>query len=329
MLTFSQTRYITAAATAAAAAICLATTAPVEAKTVKGCVIKVSAKCSAKDLSGANLSRLNLTKANLSNADLSGANLTGATLTGANLTGANLTRATLLGARSGSITGAPTTLPTNWLLIKGYLVGFGANLTSANFGGATLSGANLAGSTLTGAKLASADLSGVRSGRINGTPASLPPKWILTKRWFGSSMNAGGFLLGPGANLAGADITVQKGWWTSESQECTTTVLKLDGVNLQGADLSGTNLHDCYGFAAVRLRGANLKGAKLVDTDLAGIDLSGANLLGADDTGAKYFQLDYSTCSSDHSIGYPFGCPMILAETILTGTTLPDGSIHP
>ena len=47
-----------------------------------------------------------------------------------------------------------------------------------------------------GTALAGSALSGVSSGSINGVPASLPAPWQLVS----------GFLIGPGANLNGADL---------------------------------------------------------------------------------------------------------------------------
>ena len=117
----------------------------------------------------AKLSDADLTNADLTNADLSGANLTGAhligtTLTGADLTNATLTNATLSGAtltdttltnvKSGGITGdGSTTLPTNWQLIEGYLIGPGADLTGMFLTYNNLDGAHLSGANLTGANL--------------------------------------------------------------------------------------------------------------------------------------------------------------------------------
>ena len=110
------------------------------------------------DLTGADLVGANLADANLSSADLTGANLTGAKLAGARLRGA-----VLVGARSGALVGAPSTLPANWRVVHGYLVGPGANLAGTN-----LSDINLSGSDLAGANLKSATLTGTNlSARIS------------------------------------------------------------------------------------------------------------------------------------------------------------------
>ena len=93
------------------------------------------------DLTGAHLGGANLTNANLSNATLTGVNLTGATLTGAMLGAAEMTGATLTGVISGGILGRPLSLPANWNLVNGYLVGPGADLTNATLGVSDLANA--------------------------------------------------------------------------------------------------------------------------------------------------------------------------------------------
>lgn len=141
-----------------------------------------------------------LTNANLTNADLASADLTNANLAGADLSGTDLT-----GVSSGGITGAPSSLPSGWVLTDGYLVGPSANLTDANLTNADLGGANL-----NGVNLASVNLTGVTSGGITGTPSGLPSGWVVTD----------GYLVGPSANLTDAELT---------------------NANLAGADLSGAN----------------------------------------------------------------------------------------
>ena len=122
---------------------------------------------------------------------------------------------TLTNVKSGGITGdGSTTLPTNWQLIEGYLIGPGADLTDANLSGVDLSGANLSGADLSGADLTNATLSSVKSGGITGTPSHLPTNWQLID----------GYLIGPGADLTDADLS---------------------GVDLSGVDLSGATSDQC------------------------------------------------------------------------------------
>jgi uncharacterized protein YjbI with pentapeptide repeats len=95
-----------------------------------------------------NLSDSNLTDANLIDSNLSGTNLQGSDLRGVRLTRANmkatiLTDAVLNGVRTGGVTGTPV-LPEDWILLQGYLVGPGADLTDADLEGIDLSDADLA-----------------------------------------------------------------------------------------------------------------------------------------------------------------------------------------
>jgi len=208
------------------------------------------------DLRNADFSNFNLQNSNLSGSDMSGADLHSADaggtavpadassasaaaskrygaklfrvrLTGADLTGAKLKYAGLAGVVTGSIRGRPTSVPTGWKLTAGYLVGPTANLT----------GANLAGAALAGIKLATATITGLKACGIASKPASLPKGWV----------SAGSCLIGPRANLKGADLR------------------KLD---FGKASLAGTDL-----------TGANIAGAKLANATLGGVVSTG--LIGA------------------------------------------------
>ena len=232
------------------------------------------------DLAYANFIDTDLTGAQLNNADLANANFAGTTLTNVVMTGADLD-----GAMSGSIVGTPTSLPTNWMLQDGYLVGPGANLSSADLidatlagldmdgdnlsssalTGANLIGANLTDANLTGVKLGSAvltdaTLTGVQASGISGTPTALPTDWNFLE----------GDLFGPGTDLAGADL---QGFG-------------LTGYDLDGADLSNTNLLDAN-LATASLTSANLANSMLESANLAGADFSDADLTLTDLTQAN------------------------------------------
>jgi len=240
-----------------------------------------------------------LTDADLTDADLTGADLTNANLNGANLNGADLTGASLYNVQSGSITGSPSSLPTSWKLINGYLMGPGtASIGGANLTGAILTGADLTGAdlyyadltdavltdaALTEVNLAGADLNGVRSGGITftGTTPSLP---IL-----GSWKLISGYLIGFGADLTNADLT---GADLSDAE--------LGGVRSGGITFTGTapplpqtwKLINGYLIGpGADLTNADLTGADLTGVDLAGVDLSGAELTGATMTGVSSGQI--------------------------------------
>jgi uncharacterized protein YjbI with pentapeptide repeats len=289
------------------------------------------------DLTGADLAGTNMSDGNLSSATLTSANLTGATLTGldlnsadltdanltnaklmqANLSSATMTGATLTGVSSGLVVAGPApTLPTNWSIISGYLIGPGAglqfaNLTSADLTDADLADANLASAelshvTLAGTILVGSTLTGVSSADITGTPASLPANWIT----------AGGYLVGPGANLSNAalgnlDLSGQvltsanlnsadlSGSDLSDADlaDAILTGVKLTGTNLGGANLAGEQSGEITGTPASLPTGWSVvsgdligPGADLHDADLATFTLNGADLYQADLSGADLVQ---------------------------------------
>jgi uncharacterized protein YjbI with pentapeptide repeats len=309
------------------------------------------------DWAGCNLTNANLNQSNLSGANLAGANLTGATFNGAtvagitlttanltgavltnvdlssvNMTGANLTRAVIKSASLNKtimagttltkvigrqITGTPASLPTDWAVISGSLVGPGADLSNDNLASADLSGRNLTGtdfdhSVLTNANLARANLtgasfvgavvtganldgvnlsgdniSGIVSGGVTGTPAGLPAGWSLRD----------GFLIGPGASLKGANLAG----------------LNLSGANLAGIDLTNANL------VSTNLSKANLTGSDLSRANLTGADLFRANL-----TGVTWSS---TTCpNGKNSASFAGGCARQLAFRFGGLTTPVPGS---
>jgi uncharacterized protein YjbI with pentapeptide repeats len=127
------------------------------------------------DLSGQNLSDLDLAGASLENSDLTGANLSGtnaadADFTGATITDTDLARTVLAGADleeiepGGGVTGTPASLPADWSLRSGWLIGPYVLLYSVDLDGVNLSGTDMTSAviadftTLTGANLTGADL---------------------------------------------------------------------------------------------------------------------------------------------------------------------------
>jgi len=283
------------------------------------------ANLSGADLSGANLSGGNLSKANLAGLALTGVDLNSASLFGATIQGTEFANATLTGVASNGLTGTPASLPADWRVVGGFLVGPGAdlwgeqltsldltgvdlqdanlhgsNLTGSNLSGADLTGANLSSATLTSTNLSNAKLAGtslydVRSGGITGVPASLPASWSFVN----------GYLAGPGAHLSLASLA---------------------GADLAGADLAGAEL----GYAD--LSHADLSKANLAGGDLEFMDLTGANLSGANLTGAILEHSDLTDANLD-------GANLTNADldvTTLTGVTVvgaiwsntkcPDGS---
>lgn len=204
--------------------------ANVERADLTGAELNFARDMTDADFAGAVMKRIQLEKTDFANADLSGATLTDADLYHSTMDGVRLT-----GVISGGISRAPRSLPPEWNLVGGYLVGPGANLHGAN-----LSGLDLSGATLTG----------VRSGDITGVPAALPPRWKLID----------GHLVGPGVDLSGLDLR-GKDLGGTDLSRADLTRANLEGANLHGAELTtatwgtgttcpdgqvtGENLRDC------------------------------------------------------------------------------------
>jgi uncharacterized protein YjbI with pentapeptide repeats len=131
-----------------------------------------------------------------------------------------------------------------------------------------------------------------------------------------------------GANFADANLTL------AIFQDADLSGANLSGANLYkaalyGAKLNGTNLTganlDRAKLVYAKLKGASLQGAKLTNADLKfaefqQVDLRKANLAGADLSNAdlSYSNLKQATLTNAKLDG-----------ANLTGTTMPDGSIHP
>ena len=263
------------------------------------------------DLAGADLDSTDLGDSNLSNtnleaADMQNANLAGAAFEGSNLSGSNLASADLASVTSGGITGTPTSLPSQWTLLAGYLIGphsdlGGANLSGVDVGGADFNSADLNGADLDDADLTNADLFFVTSGGIIGTPTGLPLNWTL----------ASGYLVGPGADLEDANL----GSVDLAGDDIYNAYLL--GANFDNADLDGANL------GATNLADANLNDASLSDTYFYNAYLGDATLTGA------YFG------SADLQNAYLDGANLTeadlvnanLSDTTLTNANLADASL--
>jgi uncharacterized protein YjbI with pentapeptide repeats len=273
------------------------------------------------------------------NADLTNVDFRRSDLSNVELTGANLSGANLAGVRSGNIAGLPVALPAGWKLVKGYLVGAGADLSDADLREADLTGTTLTDTVLERADLSAATLAGVRSGGIRGTPRALPTGWKLVK----------GCLVGAGADLSytslkGADLA---------GCDCSDTVFRfaaLRRVNLNASSLRGVRSGGIRGTPRALPSGWSLvkgylvgAGADLSDADLREVDLSNAILT---DAFLESADLSTATLAGVHSGGIrgipralPSGWSLVkgylvgaganlsdadLREADLTGTTLTD-----
>ena len=138
-----------------------------------------------------------------------------------------LASTSLIGVKSGSITGLPT-LSSAYSIINGYIVGPGVDLTDADLTDSVLTGLDLTDVVLTGATL-----NGVTSGSIIGTP-------LLSS----SYRMINGYIFGPNVSLNGIDLTS----------------FDMAGVDLAGADLTGATLTAANLSGDAYLYGASLNG---------------------------------------------------------------------
>jgi uncharacterized protein YjbI with pentapeptide repeats len=256
---------------------------------------------------------------NWSGCDLTGANLQFAGMTGADLSGANLTGANmkLVGLASANLSGANLTNANAFDSAMGL-----ANLSGADFSGTNLTLADLQQANIAGARFATANLGGVRGLAVTGTPTSLPAKWFVaaTTDVTGATTE---YLIGPTANIAGADL-IGLNLAGDDLSQLNVSNGSLANTNLTGTDLSNANLSGVQSGGIVgqpsalpagwfvldgyllgpganaggaNLAGANLTGhslqginftqANLAGADLAGLDLSSVNFFGADLAGAN------------------------------------------
>ena len=274
----------------------------------KGLLIGPTANLSGLDITGVdfrglNLSGASLRSSNLIESNLSGLNLQDVELGSIGLVNTNVSDTDFAGVdfdevRSFGITGTPKTLPSGFVLRSGFLIGPGANLSSANMTNfnftdinlsevnlksANLTNANLAGvdltstlvrgailynANITGADLTGVDLTGIISSNLIGSPIGLSEDWTLFQ----------GFLVGPSANLSTCD-------WS--------------GLDLRSLNLTGVN------FVSGNLTGANLSGM-----DLTGMNLTGVNLTGANVTGAKFAATTLDEVFASNLVGTPLEVPL-------------------
>jgi uncharacterized protein YjbI with pentapeptide repeats len=322
------------------------------------------------DLGGADLSDANLSGANLTGADLAGAFLNVANLTGANLTSANatstnfgsailasadlsntnLTGADLGNASSGGITGTPASVPDEWALVKGYLVGPDAHLEGADLSGADLKAWHLDSAVLMDANLSNADLSGAsfgytQLGGANLTGADLAGAEFGHANLSGANATNANFTLAQfgdtnvsGLVMTGADFTnayiygnlpglpgggllyTSAGTGTPKVPPMYNTVVDgfivgpyvtIQGVSLAGANFSKLDLQSAF-ITNTDLTSANLDDVNLADASITNSNLTSVNL---DDANLASVDLQGDTVTGTTTSGASWW-----------NTTCPDGT---
>jgi uncharacterized protein YjbI with pentapeptide repeats len=226
------------------------------------------------------LSHSNFLNANLTNASLENSNLSNAIFDNTNLTNTNLTGTLLLGLVSKEIIGIPT-LPSEYIIRNGYIIG-----PSVVINNAILNNANIFSANLTNINLSTASLLNVVSGNIKGIP-QLPPNYVVVN----------GYIIGSSVNLNHADL----GSMNLSSLNMSNSNLlyaNLINTNLQNTNMDGCNFTDVLsgGIVGTPLLsvdyllisgyivgpGVGLINANLKYANLFGANLTNVNLLTAE-----------------------------------------------
>lgn len=245
------------------------------------------------DLSGNALQGVDFSGISLARASMRNANLTNANFRNCDLSGTDMSGATVVGIRSGGITAATLpTLPINYRLSYGYIVGPNLVLTGADLSNSDLSGATITGSTLSNANLSNATLTNLVSGSLVGaTTATYPSGYAAVVN------NAGSYYVaGPRVNLSNAALT---------------------STNFTGIPLTRANL-----------TGATLLNATLTNCDLSGTILTNANVLGVVSggiTGGAYATLPPGYFIAN---GYLIGPGVNLTNADLSNVDFSNKSIY-
>ena len=208
--------------------------------------------------------------------DLSGADLTNCVLSNMDVSGANFTNAKLSNAKTGpNLRGPPALFPSaayRYVVSSasgGFLIGPQVDIHGANLAGADLSGFSFAGANITDVDLSGTNLDNVKSGETVGPPMRLPSQFV-----FMTDNSFGGYIVGPRADLSGANLT-----------NCQFTGLDISGAAFTNTVL--TNVKSGGGMIGPPAAGTLPPNYRYVN-DVAdgtggyivgpGVDLSGASL---------------------------------------------------
>lgn len=108
-------------------------------------------------------------------------------------------------------------------------------------------------------------------------------------------------------------------------------VISMVDADLHNADLRNTDLRDTY-LVGANLSGANLSGANLNFATLNYTNLKGANLTGANLSGSELHNVDLTGATMSKANlkdAFDLGETRLDTAKSLSGTTMPDGTLHP
>ena len=226
------------------------------------------------------------TGVDLSGAVLTGTDLSGTVFTNANIQNARLASTTLVNVRSGGIRGVPASLTSGYAVVNdnssgAYIVGNHVDLSGANLTNCVLTGLDVTGANMYGAVM----LNAKTGPNLAGPPAVFPsPSYNYVV-----SSASGGFLIGPGVDVSGANLS-----------NANLSNYDFRGANLTGVDFSGcilTNvksgqttgppkgLPPSYVFMTDNSFGAFIVGPNV---DLSGANLTNCQFTGLNITGASF-----------------------------------------
>jgi uncharacterized protein YjbI with pentapeptide repeats len=339
---------VVAGAPVAAAASCptvspagVVTPAPTQFVDWHGCDLRhahlAGADLSVAKLMGANLTGADLSRGTFGLTDFTGADLTGtnleladvnsATIAGATITGSRWASATVMRLRSGSLVGAPASLPdARFELVSGYVLGPWVDLTGADLHGVTVHTASLVNANLASTNLAGADLTGrVLSAEFTdadlsgATLVGADLSYALLTRTDLTNADASGAILDnaffdhttlTGANLGtarptrirsasvvGTPASLPAGWAVAHGY------LVGPGANLKNTDFTGADL------TGRDLRSVWLQGATLTGADLTGSNLTTASLTGSTVTGTVLSSVTLAHVATGGLVGVPAALP--------------------
>lgn len=108
-------------------------------------------------------------------------------------------------------------------------------------------------------------------------------------------------------------------------------IISMVDADLHDADLQNIDLRDTY-LVGANLSGANLSGAILSFATLNYVNLSGANLTGADLSGSELHNVGLTGANlskANLKDAFDLGETLLVQAKSLSGTMMPDGTVHP
>ena len=212
---------------------------PYNWKLVKGSLFGPHADLSKVFLKGFTLENVDLSYANLSNTDLDGARLSNVNLTQTKFT------PSLVGTTTRGITGRPSTWDV--LIVNGFLIAEGVNLSGANLSYANLSSQTIKNVNLSGANLSNANLTKTKFVGVN----------LKQAKFDGARVDRAVF---DKCDLTNASIQ------RARAQGASFASANLEQVDFSNTDLTGAN----FSYA-------NIYGIRIAKTDFTNVRMDGVH----------------------------------------------------